>query len=248
MSENAVYENESVDIRTVADLLSHLSGTRASGALKWYRGQSDFGWGLVPKVARNSNHVRHELDMLKTFKKDASDRLGRRPQTAWEWIVVAQHYGLPTRLLDWSENPLIALYFAAGNSDPSADGAIFELDPASLNNSAFEDAPDVVMLDEDDFLDGYLPSAPKGPRRGPLAVVCGRTFDRIIAQSGTFTLNHFVSDNIEALHGGPHTTRLRIPLAAKPSLRAELSDMNINESTVYPDPVALARHLEELYK
>ncbi|WP_197515200.1 FRG domain-containing protein [Mycobacterium sp. 1245805.9] len=237
------------EIKSVADLLERLTGTRATGGIRWYRGQRDFGWNLTPRVARNPGFIRHELDMLKQFKQNGSYRLVARPQSVWEWITIAQHYGLPTRLLDWSENPLVALYFAAENPiDSPSDGALFELDPANLNAAAFDEAPDVVMLDEDDFLLEYLPNAPKGPKRGPLAVVAGRTFDRIIAQSGTFTLGHSVKSDVEKVNDGGCVSRIRVPVASKPRILAELSDMNINASTVYPDLTSLADHLKDIYQ
>jgi hypothetical protein len=239
------------DVRSVADLLDRLSGSRASGATLWYRGQANYRWGLQPRVARNSGFIANELDMLKRFRQDALPRVRERPWTTWEWIFMAQHYGLPTRLLDWTENPLIGLYFAAeddnADEDEPVDGALFELDPVQLNKAAFDEAPNVIMFDEDEFLDDYLPGAPKGPKLGPIAAVAGRSFDRIIAQMGTFTVNHREHKDLEFVHDGSCVRRVRVPATAKPHLRAELADMNINASTVYPDLWHLADHVKGLY-
>jgi hypothetical protein len=239
------------DVRSLAGLLERLSGTRASGETLWYRGQANYQWGLQPRVARNRGFITNELDMLKRFRQDALPRVRERPWTTWEWIFIAQHYGLPTRLLDWTENPLIGLYFAVddinADEDAPVDGALFELDPVQLNRAAFDEAPNVIMFDEDEFLDQYLPGAAKGPRLGPIAAVAGRSFDRIISQVGTFTVNHREHVDLENVHGGSCVRRVRVPAAAKPRLRAELADMNINMSTVYPDLGHLAEHIRELY-
>lgn len=250
-AEDAAEEEPAEEaIRTVTDLLDRLNGVRAAGRVLWYRGQSNYAWGLQPRVARNRGHLESEADMLKRFRQDALSRVRERPWTSWEWMFIAQHHGLPTRLLDWSENPLVGLFFAVEDSareiDPT-DGALFELDPEELNKAAFADAPRVIMFDEDGFLDGYLPGAASGPRQGPIAAVAGRNFDRIIAQFGTFTVFHREPVDLQAVQGGACVRKTRVPAAAKPHILAELNDMNVNASTVYPDLTHLADYVKGLF-
>ncbi len=75
----------------------------------------------------------------------------------WEWISLAQHYRVPTRLLDWSENPLVALYFAVEVDEDSngaqVDGRVWALNPLQLNQSSYADAPPLPAV--------------CNPRRGP---------------------------------------------------------------------------------
>lgn len=69
-----------------------------------------------------------------------------------------QHYGVPTRLLDWSENPLVALYFAVENKDKETDAAIWMLRPNKLNTHAHindKDEPDYIPSFDDDEVQGY---------------------------------------------------------------------------------------------
>lgn len=240
----------SEEIHSVTDLLRRLSGTRASGEIRWYRGQSSYAWGLQPSVARNRGFMEAELDMLKHFRRDSLPRVQDRPLTNWDWIFLAQHYGLPTRLLDWTENPLIGLFFAVESYERARDpidGAFLELDPAGLNKATYSHAPRVIMFDEDEFLTDYLPGTRKGPRQGPIAAVAGRYFDRIVAQAGTFTVNHSDHVDLEKVDSGAYVRRIRVPATAKPFISAELSDMNINASTVYPDLTHLADHVKGLY-
>jgi hypothetical protein len=194
----------------------------------------------------------NELDMLKRFRQDASPRVREAPATIWEWIFLAQHYGLPTRLLDWTENPLIGLYFAvndiyAGEGDP-VDGVLFELDPIRLNSISAPSSPRVIMFDEDRILSEYLPSTRRSRKRQPIAAVARRYFDRIVSQAGTFTVSHHEHMDIESVDGGSCVHRVRIPATAKPYIQDELSDMNINASTVYADLAHLAEHVKELYE
>lgn len=239
-------------IDNVADLLQRLRGGRATRRTLWYRGQANYAWGLVPRVARNRGFFVGERDMLKRFRQDASPRVREAPATTWEWMFLAQHYGLPTRLLDWTENPLIGLYFAinditAGQSEP-VDGALFELDPERLNAVSAKGSPRVIMFDEDEVLEEYLPEVATGQKRQPIAAVARRYFDRLVAQVGTFTVSNHEHMDIESVDGGSCVNRVRVPATAKAFILDELSDMNINASTVYPDLTHLAEHVKELYE
>lgn len=89
--------------------------------LQTFRGVKDAEYQLIPSVGRwygpPSHRKAYEVDLLEEFKRKALGYVERLPQSDWDWLFLAQHHGLPTRLLDWSTSPLIALYFALVESE-----------------------------------------------------------------------------------------------------------------------------------
>ena len=80
----------------------------------YYRGESDNEYLLMPKVGRNNYSLVDEINMLEHFKRKANMYV--KANNDFEWLALAQHHGLPTRLLDWTINPLVACFFAVNSS------------------------------------------------------------------------------------------------------------------------------------
>ncbi|MBK6770667.1 MAG: FRG domain-containing protein [Ignavibacteria bacterium] len=94
-----------------------------------FRGQSE-DWNLLPKITRvNSKWGLHiletEKEMINDFKRLSRPYLKTIPSNDWEWLSIAQHYGMPTRLLDWTSSPLTALWFTVENPPISEYGVVW---------------------------------------------------------------------------------------------------------------------------
>jgi hypothetical protein len=86
----------------------------------WYRGQSDFDWNLTPKIYRFNGNSRFERERTRDFILNASNFHHYVYESEFESMFSMQHYGVSTRLLDWSESSLIALFCAVRSSDLTA--------------------------------------------------------------------------------------------------------------------------------
>jgi len=100
----------------------------------WFRGQSDYKHKLLPSIFRQGEAFEgvtyNEQGMFNEFKRRHPDQ-STNHKTTYEWLTLMQHHGLPTRLLDWSSNLLVALYFCCINENDK-DGALYVFDPACI--------------------------------------------------------------------------------------------------------------------
>ncbi|MCK9424602.1 MAG: FRG domain-containing protein [Ignavibacteriaceae bacterium] len=103
----------------------------------WFRGQVDFSHGLIPSIFRQGktfgNVKYNEMAMYREFLL-LRESQNKGKLSAFEWLTLMQHYNLPTRLLDWTSNFLVALFFAIQNNN--VDGALYVLDPISFNEKS----------------------------------------------------------------------------------------------------------------
>lgn len=235
-------------IERIADLM-RLVNTSGSET-RWFRGQIDEAWGLKPSVLRDRGWLSAETDMIKRFRQAAASRMRDRPANDWEWVCVAQHHGVPTRLLDWSENPLIGLYFAVelDESDRGVvDGKLFSLDLDLLNAATVGKPTGVLLLGQDELLDEYLPGSSPTSKRGGLAVVAPQSFDRLVAQSGVFTITHSLDPLDIDQSCSEAIEEFLVPQTAKQYLRNELERLNITAATVYPDLEHIGISIKQRY-
>jgi len=114
----------------------------------FFRGQTDSKWALLPQIdrpqferyrsKRQLSREEHEHLLLDDFQRMARPFLQVAPQNKWEWLALAQHHGLATRLLDWTTNPLVALFFAVEDVCDT-DSAVWVYAHYGPTASEFED-------------------------------------------------------------------------------------------------------------
>jgi hypothetical protein len=163
-------------------------------------------------------------------------------------LALMQHYRLPTRLLDWTESPLFALFFATKEMD-DMPGVLWALSPSVLNQLDF-DTHQLLSPSRDDVRELF--KAPFGlsdtrlDKVGALAFM--RVDARMAAQLSTFTI-HDIRVALEArVESSRYLHKFVIPADAKRSLRLELLDLGIRESALFPDLDHLAEELKSLAK
>lgn len=253
-------------LRNVSELLAAIEShrERAKRTPIWFRGSTNSKHHLVPTLGRKPFSLTQEPDLIKAFKQNAIQFVEQRPQSEWEWLFIARHHAVPTRLLDWTESPLIGLYFATHSvglpgdvaRNDAKDGALWFLLPVDLNRQASiglagkRELP--IFEDNDPHLRNYLPSVMASEHTSrliPIAGIAVRHSKRMQAQHSVFTVTHRDQSAIESVGDGHHIGRYIIPGSAKSRIRRQLAALRIDRLSVFPelDNVALLarRHYDE---
>ncbi len=228
------------DVETVDDFLQTVTGGNY-----WFRGHGNFEWDLTPSALRykRRKHRGKALDLFREFRKYASSDLQSHSPTSEKitWMMHAQHYGVPTRLLDWTEKPAVALYFAC--TELQADGAIYLMDPAQLNQLALPLHPKIIFPDDcPAIVEPYADLGPLLSATGlhTIAISPNWANARIKAQGGAFTLHgerRFGLDSREC----PSLAVVPIRRKHKRRLLQALDTLGTNELTVYPELSRIAK-------
>ncbi|HTW85340.1 MAG TPA: FRG domain-containing protein [Candidatus Sulfotelmatobacter sp.] len=241
------------DIRSFENLehAVQLANTRFGSDVYW-RGHGNAAWNLRPHVFRDPRY--HEISLLIRFTLGAPARMPNPPPSAdlFAWLQYAQHYGLPTRLLDWSASPLIALYFAVCNVEhDDEDGCIWALNPSGLNKQhrnqytlLMPSHPDVMVLVQQAF--GQVAPYDGAASRRALAVT-GHLIDlRMLVQQAQFTIHSEGTDLRDLPSVDWLLYQWHIPKGSKGFLRSWLRRWGVTKGTVYPDLGAFAEELGQL--
>jgi hypothetical protein len=257
-------------IESVGDFLGQIARIKAAWfkdeeLSPWYRGQKRAEWPLLPSLYRiranfdeiledeMEDEIREEFivraPIFSDFKPAGDDD--------WEWYFLMQHYGAPSRLLDWTQGALLALYFAVKNNPGHYDSAVWVLDPYRLNERSIDryevipPSAQGISAGDKRLVKRWLPTRFTGSviPKMPIAVFPTHIARRISTQRSCFTVHGKDFGGLDRLE---HTRRpllckLLIPSFRVRPIKRELIDGGIDEATIFPDLDGLGRAVGEAY-
>jgi hypothetical protein len=262
LSPTLLMSSPVTQIQSVENLIAAVRNDSSSWDPKeprWFRGEPDVKTALTPTLYRDGFGP-HENALLQMFRARASgfhDAVPMREHTD-QWLFLARHAGLPTRLLDWSEGVLIALHFALKEASP----VVWMLNPLDLNELSYD------VRSTSRPREFPLPwMEPKPPRvnpafenlggaweqnsRGvplPVAIYPTYVHARLRGQRSCFTIHGTDRRGLDVLLAGkPILKRYAVGPACRESMRSQLAVLGITESVVFPDIDGLASELKERF-
>lgn len=213
---------KSFTINTIQELLDHFKSQRNSTSFR-FRGYSVENWDLVPKAGRDPFKRRNDQEIFRNWKRRANGLIETRYSSDMDLMTIAQHYGLATRLLDWSLNPLIATYFACSDKFES-NGQLFIYKSSvtssdQIKNPFKTESENIIMVQ------------PVG------------TNSRLNNQMGYFTLHNPPNFSLKS----ESIYDIIIPSQLKREMIFMLNQFGINNLSIFPDIEGLTQHLNWFY-
>ena len=243
-------------VKSVEEYVSqvwNVTSPKLSSVMKLYRGQAE-DWPLLPKLFRPPDGTKRsgpdwveqiksvEQEMLRRFKTDSPYLLPSKPDNDWDWLSLGQHYGLATRLDDWTANPLNALFFAVEEPDPPQPTVYIY--PATQ-----------AQIVKDDERKGSTKQSPFENERNNRVLLPSAHSIRVAMQAGWHIAHHIHKRKAGGEMVLPlgameyHAKRLvKISIAPKSStsIRTKLAEMGIRHATMYPDLQSVCRSINVL--
>jgi len=227
-----------------------------------FRGMTNASWNLETSLMRLGGHYPDvESSLLRNFRKYAH-RDSAHGDSFWHWMAVAQHHGLPTRLLDWTFSPHVAAHFATDDfNDAAVDGVVWavnvirlqDLLPAKMRKVLRQQEAFIfttAMLDRFASSLGEFDNMLKKEQPVVLFLEPPSLDDRIVNQASllsfmspvTVRLDQWLADRC------PHLARkIIIPASVKSEIRDKLDMMNLTERMMFPGPDGLSKWLKRYY-
>lgn len=235
MDDSEIIEKEVSSLSQFIELMKKYSLLK-SERIRIYRGHTEANWQLLPKIARPDifngiDFLIKEQSIIQEFRRMAIPHDQRIFDFSdWDILALAQHYGLPTRLLDWTSNPLVALWFAFKDENCESGNRCVWGFRADDHLAKLEDKP----FDQ--------------PRT--MAFRPNHITERIINQGGWFTIHKFIKT--EKTFVKIEENKSLIPNIAKfvfsDKLRREvlntLDTLGVNYYSMFPDLEGLSKYLE----
>lgn len=223
-------ESARYNLMSLDDIHRFLQGFRPHGGNGWwYRGQADIDWALVPKAGRKERFLPNYrcIGRFRRWCEQAVAYLPNFPDNEWEQLALAQHHGLATWLLDWTTNPLVALYFACSELN-DRPGSLYCHIPTLYVK------PELHRIENKSF-----PGV--GFRVRSIST-------RILNQRGCFTVHLPANEEIVCVEypdfsGKANLVVAHIPADLKKDVVALLDDYGINQATLFPDLDGLSIHI-----
>lgn len=241
---------------------------RADGSPPWFRGERDASWVLkstihrhveqwfeglarpMPDADRREQLIENAKAIYRRFKADAWPLLRGRERSEWGVLFAMQHFGLPTRLLDWTESFACATFFAHHHRKREDAAAIWVLDPQALNKLSIDE--DVLLAIDNETVDPRINVRAWHPQwkppEEPLSSVAATpifTNPRMVSQRSAFVLTGDLFEPLDQQHGGALGRAgqlIKIVLAPDTyeDVDAYLSLAGLNAYSFYPDLEGIA--------
>jgi len=187
-----------------------------------FRGVSDESYKLEPSLFwwnRPIDPQRLEERVMQLFKTRGRAFITERPKTEMEWLILARHYDLPSRLLDWSSSPLVACFFAVNKKEKDKDAAVYLY---NTDNYISEFGIDILKLDS---IKAFLPSY---------------ISNQLVAQSSVFTIH----PNKQPVLDTDEIMKIVIKAHQKDRFKEILCNYGIHKASLFPGLDSLAEHIK----